>query len=105
MKMPYTLRFHPDIEGDLQKICAWYEEKLNGLGDDFLQVFYSSIEIIKENPLQYPKIYKNFHRYLLQKFPYVLYYLIEDELVIIMGLFHHSRDPHHIKSTIGNRKN
>jgi len=56
-----------------------------------------------ENPLQYSKIYKNYHRYLLQKFPYALYYTIKGELIIVMGVFHHSRDPNIIKSSLVNR--
>ena len=103
MSRQHTLRFHPDVEGDLLKIHSWYEEKLAGLGDEFLQIFYSSTEMILENPLQYSKIYKNYRRYLLRKFPYVLYYIVKDDLIIVMGVFHHSRDPSGIKSTLGNR--
>ena len=105
MSTHHSLRFHPEVEGDLQKIYSWYEEKLYGLGDDFLQIFYSSIELITENPLQFPKIYKNYHRYLLRKFPYALYYIVKDDLIIIMGVFHHSRDPKTIKSALVNRTN
>ena len=104
MKKHYTLSFHPDIQGDLQEIYSWYEKKMFGLGEDFLQVFYSSIKVIIENPLKYPKIYRNYHRYLLQKFPYALYYIIENNLIIVMGVFHHSRDPRMIKSELRNRK-
>ena len=100
-----SLRFHPDVEVDLQKAYSWYEEKLVGLGDDFLQRFYSSTELIAENPLQFPKIYKNYHRFLMHKFPYALYYIIEDDLIIVMGVFHHSRDPKILRSTLGNRTN
>lgn len=103
MNKHLILRFHPDVEGDLLKIYSWYEEKLVGLGDDFLQIFYSSTKLIMENPLQYSKIYKNYHRYLLRKFPYALYYIIKDNLIIVMGVFHHGRDPRMIKSTLGNR--
>jgi len=78
MNSRHSLRFHPDVEQDLQKPYSWYEEKLAGLGDDFLQIFYSSIDLITENPLQFPKIYKNYHRYLLRKFPYALYYSIKE---------------------------
>ncbi len=63
MNKPYILRFHPDVEEDLLNIYSWYEKKLVGLGDDFLQIFYSSTKLIKENPFQYSKIYKNNHRY------------------------------------------
>jgi plasmid stabilization system protein ParE len=100
----YLLKFHPDVEKELQEIFTWYEEKQNGLGNDFLQSFYSSTDSILENPFQYPKKYKNFHRYLLHKFPYAIYFIIEDDLIIIMGVFHHARDPKKIKPTLSNRK-
>ena len=103
MNTRYNLGFHPDIEGDLQKAYSWYEEKLIGLGDDFLQIFYLSIELITENPLQFPKVYKNYHRFLMRKFPYGVYYIIKDKTIIVMGVFHHSRDPKTIKFTLGNR--
>jgi len=103
MSSHYILKFHPDVERDLQKAYSWYEEKLTDLGDDFLQIFYSSIELITENPLQFPKKYRNYHRCLLRKFPYSVYYIIKDDLIIVMGVFHHSRDPKTIKSALGNR--
>ena len=103
MNTRYSLRLHPEIERDLQEIYSWYEEKLFGLGNEFLQIFYSSLELITENPFQFPKIYKNIHRYLLRKFPYALYYIVKDDLIIVMGAFHHSRDPKKIKSALGNR--
>ena len=103
MNKHYILRFHPEVEGDLQKVYTWYEEKLIGLGDDFLQIFYSSTKLIIVNPYQYSIIYSNYRRYLLQKFPYALYYIIEDNMVIVIGLFHHARDPRGIKSTLNNR--
>jgi hypothetical protein len=40
MDKRYNLKFHPDVEKDLQKIFTWYEEKQFGLGNDFLQTFY-----------------------------------------------------------------
>lgn len=103
MSSTHSLRFHPEIEGDLQNAYSWYEEKLTGLGDDFLQRFYSSTELVTENPLQFPKIYKNYHRFLMHKFPYALYYTVKDDVIIVMGVFHHSRDPRKIKSILGNR--
>ncbi len=104
MDKRYHLKFHPDVEKDIQKIFTWYEEKQFGLGNDFLQTFYSCTELILENPFQYPKKYKDFHRYLLRKFPYIVYFIIEDDLIIIMGVFHHALDPKKIKSTLSNRK-
>lgn len=34
--MTYTLRFLPDVEEDVMAGYTWYEEKVLGLGEDFL---------------------------------------------------------------------
>ena len=35
--MTYTLRFLPQVEDDAVAAYEWYEGKLPGLGEDFLQ--------------------------------------------------------------------
>jgi plasmid stabilization system protein ParE len=102
--MNFTLLFHPEIEGDLIAINSWYEEKSAGLGDEFLQIFYSIASSIINNPNLYQKVYNKFRRLLLPKFPYVVYYLLREEQVIIIGVFHHARDPRKIKKLLENRK-
>ena len=39
--MIYQVGFHPDIENDLREIIRYYEEKVIGLGEEFLQTYYS----------------------------------------------------------------
>ena len=68
--MKYTLRFLPCVEDDAVAGYAWYEEKYSGCGDDFLRMFYTCIAEIELNPFQYPKLYLEFRRGLLHKFPY-----------------------------------
>ncbi len=102
--MNYSLRFHPDIEDELLAIHSWYEGKSVGLGDEFLQIFYSSSESITTSPFRISKIYHEFRRYLLHKFPYALYYLIRNKQVLIIGLFHYARNPRIIRKTLQNRK-
>ncbi|MHA1721076.1 MAG: type II toxin-antitoxin system RelE/ParE family toxin [Promethearchaeota archaeon] len=102
--MNYSLRFHPDVEEDLLESFSWYERKSVGLGDKFLQIFYSSSELIIKRPFLYPKIYHDFRRYLLHKFPYALYYLIKKKQIIIVGLFHYAQNPGRIKTSLQKRK-
>ncbi len=102
--MIYPVNFHPDIENDLREIIGYYEEKVIGLGEEFLQTFYLSCDMISKHPFQCSKIYGNFRRYLLRKFPYVIYYLIMNNQVVIFGLFHHSRNPVIINKTLNDRK-
>jgi len=58
--MNYSLSFLPEVEDDAVNGFVWYEEKANGLGEDFLRVFYASAAQIDRNPLLYTVVYKDF---------------------------------------------
>jgi len=53
--MTYVLRFLPEVEDDAVAGYAWYEEKAQGLGDEFLSMFYACAGEISGNPLISPK--------------------------------------------------
>jgi len=55
--------------------------------------------------LIYKKVYNEFRRCLLKKFPYVIYFQIEENTVIVFGLFHCARNPNNIGEILINRKN
>ena len=97
--MTYVLRFLPIIEEDALAGYTWYEEKARGLGGDLpCACFYAGAREIPRNPLLYPKVYREFRRRLLRRFPYAIYFRIEDETVIVFGLFHCARDPRTIRA-------
>lgn len=101
--MRYSLSFLPEVEEDILSAYVWYEEKAKGLGEEFLRAFYASAAEIARTPKIYPKIYKNFHRKLIKRFPYAVYFLIEHESIVVCGLFHCARDPQLIEGKMGNR--
>ena len=45
------------------------------------------------NPRQFPVVFKNVRRALLHRFPYSLFFVVEDETVLGIACFHASRDP------------
>lgn len=102
--MTYTLRFIPGIERDVINGYVWYESKSVGLGEDFLRVFYASASEIQRNPLLYPTVYNKFRRRLIRRFPYAVYFTIEADQVIVLGLFHCVRDPQAINAELENRE-
>jgi plasmid stabilization system protein ParE len=71
----------------------WYEREASGLGRRFRQALDSLIERVSSNPRQFPIIYKNVHRALLRRFPYQLFFLIEDGTLFVIACFHASRNP------------
>jgi toxin ParE1/3/4 len=102
--MTYTLRFLPEVEEDLIGGYLWYESKSPGLGEEFLRIFYACAGEIPQNPLLYPKVYSEFRRRLLRRFPYAIYFVIKDDQIIVFGLFHCARDPRIIRVKLRDRE-
>ena len=101
--MTYALRFLPDVEQDVISGYRWYESKALGLGDEFLRMFYACLEGIRRNPLISAKVHHEIRRSLLRRFPYAVYFKVQDSDAIVFGLFHCARDPRKIESTLLDR--
>jgi plasmid stabilization system protein ParE len=102
--MTSILRFLPRVEGDVRSGRLWYEEKSPGLGEEFLRVFYARAQELARNPMMHPKVHREFRRCLLRRFPYAIYYQVEEDHVIIFGLFHCARDPRRLRRELGERE-
>jgi len=103
--MSYSLSFRPEVEDDAVSGYVWYEKKATGLGEEFLRVFYAYAGEIPQNPLLYQKVYKDFRRRLLRRFPYAIYFRIQEQQVEVFGLFHCARNPAVLKKELRDRDN
>ena len=68
MKRPILIT--PEAEADIEEAYRWYEERLGGLGADFLGCLENGIESIRSNPETHPVVYRNVRRLLIRRFPY-----------------------------------
>lgn len=100
-----VLYFLPEVEDDAVAAYAWYEEKTRGLGDEFLRTFYACANEVLRNPMSSPKVYHEFRRRLLRRFPYAVYFMVKDNDVVVFGLFHCARDPQTIRVKLSDRAN
>jgi hypothetical protein len=101
--MTYDLRFLPEVEEDVIAGYLWYEEKARGLGEEFLRVFYACVNELLRNALLYQKVYGEFRRRLLRRFPYAIYFRVEQNEILVFGLFHCARDPRTIRLSLSDR--
>ena len=102
--MTPTLRFLPEVEDDAIRGYAWYETKSAGLGEEFLRMFYASAGDLSRNFLIYRKVYGEFRRCLLRRFPFAIYFTVKGEQVIVTGLFHCARDPRIVETELRGRR-
>ena len=66
------IRFHPDVEQEVDSAYACYEAQATGLDEDFLHELDNGLVSVQTLPKAWAVITPGFRRYLLQKFPYQL---------------------------------
>ena len=91
----YSVNFTQAARGELIEAQDWYEGEVAGLGRRFRQAIDALIERMSDNPHQFPIVFRNVHRALLRRFPYSLFFVVEDDALIVIACFHASRDPSH----------
>jgi len=91
--MTLEIRLRDEATEDLAEAASWYEHELSGLGHTFLDTALAFLESIPDNPLQYPLVHKEIRRALLPRFPFGIYYSIEDNFILVYGVMHASRNP------------
>ncbi len=80
-------------ELEISEAFIFYEEEAENLGDKFLKSLERSIEIIGSNPKLYPKRRKPYRACPMKDFPFLIFYSIEKEKILIHSIFNTSRDP------------
>jgi len=78
----------PSAETDLSTAKAWYDKKHLGLGSEFLNEFSKSVAVLQVNPFAQPLYYRIFRRLIMRRFPYKIFYTVNEENIIIFRVLH-----------------
>ena len=89
MKLRYTDR----ARDDLDLAFAWYERQRRGLGFDFLDCVEGAVKSILENPKMYRVYYSVYRGCVIRRFPFSVFYTIEDRNIIVHAIFDNRQDP------------
>ena len=96
--MKYTLVVKPSAQEDMLQAYRWYQEQRQGLGDEFLLCVEAAFSKILAFPDAYKIDYKNVHRFLTQRFPFSIFFIIEGVFIFIISVRHRRRNPDAWKS-------
>jgi hypothetical protein len=77
---------------DLADGFRFYERQADGLGEYFLDSLWSDIHSLHIHGGIHA-IYNNFYRFLSKRFPYAVYYRIEDGVARVRAILDCRRDP------------
>ena len=100
--MAYNVKLLPIVHTDLKNAKKWYQEKNELLAKEFKAEVDNEIDYIGKYPHHYQRKYKELRQSLVSRFPYAIFYLIEEsqKRIIIFGLLHTSRDPEIVRKRI-----
>lgn len=93
--MTYKIKLLPIARKDLQDAKSWYNNRKENLGEEFKLEVNNEMDYIGEFPLHYQSTYKELRQARVKRFPYSIFYLIEEEKqqIVIVGVLHTSRNP------------
>jgi len=96
---PYFL---PAARQDIADALAWYEQQSPGLGFEFVRYVEATVASIQRHPAMYPAVLAEYRRAVVRRFPYVIFYAVEPERIVVYAVFHCSQDPNKWKARLEN---
>jgi plasmid stabilization system protein ParE len=84
-------------EKELDDSIARYEDKREGLGQEFWGVIEKHFQRIADTPELFPEVRGQVRRAVVRRFPFVIHFLIESDRIVILSVFHTSREPEQLK--------
>jgi len=91
----------PLAQAELDDAFSWYEEQAVGLGYAFLDALDQSLRLVVTFPELQPQIGKKVRRCLINRFPYGIYYGVNDDTIIVVAVAHLRRKPTYWINRIG----
>jgi toxin ParE1/3/4 len=86
----FRIKILPKVLKDLKEAKQWYNEQKEFLGDEFKFEVNKESDYIEKNPFGYQIRFKEFRKFLLNRFPYCIYYVVEESIqkIIVFGVLH-----------------
>ncbi len=95
------IRFAEAAKGELNDARDWYERQQSGLGVRFRNDVREAALRIAGSPLLFPVELDEVRRYVMNRFPYTLRYVLRGEEVWIMTVSHQHRSPDYWVERLG----
>ena len=90
--MKCEVAYRPEAFADIAEAFLWYEAQRPGLGAQFEAAIGATIQLVAHMPQLAPVVVRSLRRALIPRFPFALYYSVEDSLIQVRAVLHTSRD-------------
>ena len=91
--MSRPVKFRRQARKELDEAVDWYERKRLGLGEELRACVHEVLDRISKFPQLHSLAYKDIRRTMVRRFPYAVLYRVKRDRVVVIAVFHASRDP------------
>ena len=93
--MKYKIQIEPEALADIQDITTWYSQQQEGLGKKFQDLVIKKINGLSKNPHMCAVRYNQIRCLLIDKFPYMVHFYINQQtsIVEVLAVISTSRNP------------
>jgi plasmid stabilization system protein ParE len=88
-----TALLREEAEAEILEAFRWYEVRRTGLGEKFIDEVDAAFARAAQAPTSFPLVYRDLRRIVLRRFPYLVYFLQEDDVVLVIAVLHGRGDP------------
>lgn len=96
MSRRLTLQVQAEI--DIDEAVGWYERERAGLGIEFIRHLNMLLERVQAQPFQFPVVDREVRRGMLTRFPYGVFFTVDDDELLVLAVIHLHRHPDTWKS-------
>ena len=91
--MTLPIRLLPEAKDEFDAAADWYELQHTGLGIDFVARVREVFQRIAVTPRLHGVVYQDVRKAIIKRFPYIVLYREDQGEIIVISIFHTSRDP------------
>ena len=102
--MAESIILRPEAINDLLIAKTWYDSQYAGLGRRFVEEFDRRMILLSTNPLIGHSFFESVRKIVMRKFPFTIFYIPEEQQIVILACLHSKRDPQELAALVENRK-
>jgi plasmid stabilization system protein ParE len=94
------VRLHPQARAELHAARKWYYERSPLTSTAFAHALDNAVAQISEAPTRYPLAEHGTRKFVLQRFPFSLFYSADQNEIVVVAVAHQKRRPGYWSSRV-----
>lgn len=91
--MSFRIAYKSLAQQEVAEAYTWYSRPEINMGHAFLDDLQRIDGFVANNPYLYPQVEAEIRRANLSRFPYSIYFVVDDDVVSVLSCFHQHREP------------